>query len=166
MTTPSAPPADPAPPASSSSAPAPSARQRLFQHPWRLVIIGAICLVVLNLGLVLLSQSDTQPQGRSLPETIDSVSPAPGDLSRLQDTITADLRDDLTGVLLIDGQEVPEDQLERIVPLAQVSFRPGADKDLERLEPGAHTVTVEYWPQGKARPRNPGSYTWTFRAGA
>jgi hypothetical protein len=144
----------------------PTARQRLFQHPWRLAIIGVICLIVLNLGIVLLSQSDTSPEGRTLPSTIDAVSPGPGELARLQDTITADLRDDLTGVLLLDGQEVPEDQLERIVPLAEVSFRPGPDQDLEKFEPGVHNVAVYYWPQGKERPANPGVYSWSFRAGA
>ena len=130
------------------------------------MIVGVVVLVVLNLGVVLLSQSDTQPQGRTFPSTIDSVSPGPGEIARLQDTITADLRDDLTGVLKIDGAEVPEDQLERIVPLAQVSFRPGPDKDLVRFEAGLHTVVVEYWQQGKERPANPGVYSWTFRAGA
>jgi len=138
----------------------------LFRHPWRWVIVGVVVVAVLNLGVLLLSQSDTQPQGRTLPSTIDSVSPGPGELARLQDTITADLRDDLTGVLVIDGQEVPEDQLDRIVPLAQVSFRPGPDTDLARFEPGEHTVVVYFWPQGKERPERPDAYSWRFRAGA
>jgi hypothetical protein len=130
------------------------------------VTVGVVVVVVLNLGVLLLSQSDTQPQGRTLPSTIDSVSPGPGELARLQDTITADLRDDLTGVLVLDGQEVPEDQLDRVVPLAEVSFRPGSDKDLARFEPGLHNVAVYYWPQGKERPTRPGVYSWSFRAGA
>ncbi len=181
MTVPSAPPKPPAPPAPPAP-PGPrgpgvpdaagpgrgpdSAKQRLFRHPWRLVIVGAICLAVLNLGIVLLTQSDPAPQGRTLPSTIDSVSPLPGALARLQDTVTADLRDDLTGVLVIDGAEVPEDQLERIVPLAEVSFRPGPDKDLQQFEPGVHNVAVYYWAQGKPRPARPGVYSWSFRAGA
>ena len=130
------------------------------------MIVGVVVVAVLNLGALLLSQSDTRPQGRTLPSTIDSVSPGPGELARLQDTITADLRDDLTGVLVIDGQEVPEDQLDRIVPLAQVSFRPGPDTDLARFEPGEHTVVVYFWPQGKERPERPDAYSWRFRAGA
>jgi hypothetical protein len=130
------------------------------------VTVGVIVVVVLNLAVLLLSQSDTQPQGRTLPSTIDSVSPGPGELARLQDTITADLRDDLTGVLVLDGVEIPEDQLERIVPLAEVSFRPGPDKDLTRFEPGLHNVAVRYWPQGKERPAKPGVFSWSFRAGA
>ncbi len=165
MSAPPAPPELPPP----GSAEAPAQRPPLFRHPWRLAIVAVICLAVLNLGIVLMSQSDTAPEGRtpvSANGAVESVSPGPGELARLQDTITADLRDDLTGVLLIDGQEVPEDQLERIVPLARVSFRPGADKDLQKFEPGQHTVVVYYWPQGKNRPANPAAYSWTFRAGA
>lgn len=140
-------------------------RPRL-RHPWRWVLAGAVVLIVLNLGVVALDQSDTSPGGRTLPSTIDSLIPAPGELIRLQDTVGADLRDDLTGVLVLDGVEIPEDQLERVIPLAQVTFRPGADQELERFEPGEHSLAVLYWPQGKPRPTKPGSYSWSFRAGA
>jgi hypothetical protein len=170
LTSVSAPPAPPAAPQQPPPGPSTRAeRPPLFRHPWRLAIIAVICLAVLNLGIILMSQSDTAPEGHKpiAPNgAVESVSPGPGELARLQDTITADLRDDLTGVLLIDGQEVPEDQLERIVPLAEVSFRPGPDHDLEKFEPGQHTVVVYYWPQGEERPADPAAYSWTFRAGA
>jgi hypothetical protein len=128
--------------------------------------VAVVVVVVLNLAVVALSESDTSPGGRTLPSAIDSVTPAPGELIRLQDTIGADLRDDLTGVLVLDGAEIPEDQLERVIPLAQVTFRPGPGQDLEKLEPGEHTLVVLYWPQGKPRPADPNAYSWSFRAGA
>jgi hypothetical protein len=141
-------------------------RRPALRHPWRWVVVGLVAIVVLNLALIGLDESDTTPGGHTLPSAVDSVTPAPGELVRLQDTIGADLRDDLTGVLVLDGAEIPEDQLERVIPLAQVTFRPGRDQDLEKLEPGEHTLVVLYWPQGKARPARPGSYSWSFRAGA
>jgi len=145
----------------------PTARpRRTPAHPWRWVIVAVVVIAALNLAIFGLSSSDTSPEGRTLPSTIDSLTPPPGELIRLQDTIGADLRDDLTGVLLLDGVEIPEDQLERVVPLASVTFRPGPDQDLERFEAGEHTLTVLYWEQGKPRPANPDSYSWSFRAGA
>ncbi len=143
-----------------------AARPPLVRHPWRWAIVAVIALAVLNLGIILLDATDTTETGRTLPSTVESVFPEPGSLARLQDTIVVDLRDDLTGVLLIDGAEVPEDQMDRVVPLAQVSFRPGEDHDLVRFEPGEHAVTVQYWKQGKPRPSQPGTYSWSFRAGA
>lgn len=128
--------------------------------------MAVVVLAALNLAVIALDESDTSPAGRDLPSAIDSVTPAPGELVRLQDTIGADLRDDLTGVLVLDGAEIPEDQLERVVPLAQVTFRPGPDQDLTSFEAGDHTLEVLYWPQGKPRPSRPSSYSWSFRAGA
>ena len=141
-------------------------RNPVLRHPWRWVVVAGIVIVVLNLALIGLDESDTTPGGHTLPSAVDSVTPAPGELVRLQDTVGADLRDDLTGVLVLDGAEIPEDQLERVIPLAQVTFRPGPDQDLEKLEPGEHTLVVLYWPQGKERPARPASYSWSFRAGA
>lgn len=149
-----------------SSAQARPARPPIFKHPWRLAITAVVLLIVLNLGILLFSQSDTRRQGRNLPNAVEVVDPAPGEIIRVADTITADLRNDLTGVLLIDGAEVPEDQTDRVAPLGQISFRPGPDKDLTKFSPGLHTATVLYWEQGKSRPKHPGAYSWTFLAGA
>jgi hypothetical protein len=141
-------------------------RNPVLRHPWRWVVVVGIVIVVLNLALLGLDESDTTPGGHTLPSAVDSLTPAQGELVRLQDTVGADLRDDLTGVLVLDGAEIPEDQLERVIPLAQVTFRPGPDQDLEKLEPGEHTLVVLYWPQAKERPARPASYSWSFRAGA
>lgn len=144
----------------------------IFRHPWRVAVVVGALLLVANLGVFLLSQSDTKPEGREFPVAIDTVSPLPGELIRPQDTVSADLRSDLTGVLVIDGQEVPEDQLDpkfpsrNPSPLGIVSFRPGEDKDLEKFAPGAHSIAVRYWEQTKQRPSNPASYSWSFRVGA
>ena len=140
--------------------------RRVVAHPWRWAVVGLVAVVVLNLVVIALAESDTSPGGRTLPSAIDSLTPEPGELIRPQDTIGADLRDDLTGVLVLDGAEIPEDQLDRVVPLAQVTFRPGPDQDLESLPTGERKLVVLYWPQGKPRPAHPASYSWTFRVGA
>ena len=143
-------------------------KQRLIEHPGRVAIVIVSLAVVISLGALLLNRSDTDTRTeRIYPTAVQTVSPRPGELIRLQDTITADLRDGLTGVLLIDRQEVPLDQLEIVKPLSQISFRPGPGKDLERFEPGVHTATVLFWVGTQFdRPDKVGSYSWQFRAGA
>ncbi len=135
----------------------------------RVVMIVGVLLGVASLTAVLLSSTDTSrvSETSSTPvrrgAEVERVNPEDGEI--LQDAITADLRDDLTGVLVIDGVEVPEDQTDRVEPLGQISFRPGPGKDIERFEPSnVHEVTVLYWAQGKNRPARPGSFSWTFRA--
>lgn len=138
----------------------------MFEHPWRVAIVVAVLLIVANLALFAFDKSDTSRGGRTFPSAVETVDPLPGELLRPQDGITADLRNDLTGVLVIDGAEVPEDQTERTEVNGQVGFRPGPGNDVDKFAPGLHTVTVRYWPQGKERPATPASYSWTFRAGA
>jgi hypothetical protein len=141
-------------------------------------IVAAVVLVVVNLGAVLLAESNTDSaapvltdDGQQFPATIESVAPFPGSLLSPQDTISADLENEYTGILVIDPPstaafEVPEDQLDRVRDLGQVSFRPGDDKELTRFDPGIYTATVEYWPQKDERPAQPESFSWQFKVGA
>jgi hypothetical protein len=144
------------------------ARRRLFKHPGRVAVVAITVLVVVNLGVFLLNQTNTDPTGpRALPADIQAVSPRPGGLTGLVDTVTVDLADRYSGVLVIDGIEIPEDQLDRVVGIQTVSFRPGAGKELTRFRTGTNTVVVKYW-NGRVvdRPKNPYSYSWSFRASA
>jgi hypothetical protein len=144
-------------------------RRRLFQHPGRVAIVVVALLVVLNLGILLLNGADTsQGGGTPTPATVQSVSPSPHAIAGPVDTVTVDLDDSLTGVLLIKQNnrfiEIPEDQLDRIVGLSQISFRPGPDKDITRFVPGPTEVVVLYWSKTApgGRPANPASYSWAF----
>lgn len=145
----------------------PTTRRRLFRHPWRVAIVAVALLAVLNLGVILLANADTSVGGRAgLPNDIESISPERGAIAGLVDDVTVDLRDNLTGVLVIDGVEIPEDQLNRVEELGIISFRPGPDKELSRFRAGDTTVEVLYWPRTKTRPAEPARYGWRFRAAA
>ncbi len=145
------------------------ARQRspLFRHPWRVATVSVALLLVLNLTVLLLTKADTsREQTTGLPAAIVAIQPRNGELIRPQDTITAQLRSDLTGALVLDGQEIPVSQLVRAVGPGEISFRPGPGKDLSQLPPGEHSVTVEYWVAAKPRPTRPATFSWSFRVGA
>ena len=142
--------------------------RRLVEHPGRVASVIATFAVVISLGVVLLNHSDTDTRTeRIFPTAVEEVSPRPGELVRREDTITADLRDGLVGTLEIDGVLIPDDQIERVGPLSQISFRPGPGKEFARFEPGEHIATVRYWV-GRLQdpPAKTGSYSWRFRAGA
>jgi len=151
-----------------STAPAAAGtRTRLFRHPGRVAVVVVALLVVVNLGVILLNDADSTPGGRApLPAAIETINPERGQLTSLVDDVSVDLQNSLTGVLVIDGVEIPEDQLDRVVELGEVSFRPGPDKVFSRYRAGDNTVVVKYWPRTKSRPANPPSFGWTFRAAA
>ena len=146
----------------------PRARPPLFKHPWRVAIVVLGVLAVLNLGFLLLHKSDTSvvTKAGTLPATIVSLQPTPGGIIRPQDTIIVQLQPTLTGTLVLDGQEIPTNQLEKVPELGEVSYRPGPGRGLEQFAPGRHSVTVEYWLQTKKRPIHPGTYTWSFQVTA
>lgn len=168
-----------APPTSGPTPPAaprpPAAKRPLVTHPGRVltvvVVVGAV--VTLMIWGLTRAQTDTglTRDVPTLPAAIETLTPGPGELASRQDTIVVDLRDDLTGVMLVDPPdgpafEVPEDQMERIVPLGQFGWRAGADQELERFEAGTYRMTVLYWSQTRNRPDVPSAYSWEFRATA
>lgn len=139
----------------------------IFRHPWRVAIVAVAVLAVVNLGAILIANSDTTPGGKvDLPTDIESITPENGALAGLIDDVSVDLRDSYTGVLVIDGTEIPEDQLNRVEELGLITFRPGPDKEISRFRAGENTVDVLYWPRTKQRPDEPFRYSWRFRAAA
>jgi hypothetical protein len=134
-------------------------RRRLRLQTVLLAVAGVVAVNLLVAAVVI----GGREEGPELPSNIESVIPTPGSGILAQDDVGADLLDTFTGVLLIDGVEIPEDQLRINRPLGQVSFRPGKGKDIPRLEEGLHSATIVYWPQDRSR-EDAKSFTWTFRA--
>jgi hypothetical protein len=154
-------------------APERAPQRKLVEHPGRVAIVIGTLAVVIALVAVALNRSDTDTRNeRIYPTAVQSVTPRPGELIRQQDTVVADLRDGLTGVLVLSGpgfptQEIPLDQLEIVKPLSQIAFRPGPGRELQKFEPGEWTATVRYWiGTQNDRPAQVGSYGWRFRVGA
>ena len=141
-------------------------RRRTFEHPWRIAIVAVALLVVVNLGVILLANSDTSTTERAFPSSIETVGPEPGTVAPLQAPVSVDLRAGLTGVLVVNGAEIPEDQLERGESLGIVTFRQGPEKDFALWDAGDVAVRVLFWPATDERPASPDAYSWSFRASA
>jgi hypothetical protein len=121
----------------------------------------------LTLAVVLGHNADTSPGGKpQLPSAIESINPERGQLTGLIDNVTVDLADNLQGELIVDGVQIPDDQLDVIPQLAVITFRPGPGKEFSRLLAGENTAVVYYWPRGELRPEHPASFSWRFRAAA
>jgi hypothetical protein len=113
-------------------------------------------------GLVFAFSGPTQEEGPARPEAIESVFPVPGNLELRQVTITADLSPGYTGYLAIDGNEVPEDEIQIVDALNTVTLKPSPGSDFETFEPGSHCATVFYRRIGEPR-ANSSAYRWCFR---
>jgi hypothetical protein len=123
-------------------------------------------MIVASLGVVVGMESDTNPtqEPGALPSEIASVQPEPNTLAKPQQAVVVMLRSDLTGVLVIDGAEIPEDQLSRPTQ-SSMSFQPGAGKQVSRFTAGPHRVEIVYWPTLRSRDDSQ-TYTYGFRTTA
>ncbi len=113
-------------------------------------------------GIVFAFSGPTQEKGPGMPPGIESVFPVSGNLELRQVNIVADLAPGYTGYLAIDGNEVPEDEVQFVDALNTVTLKPGPDSDFLELEPGSHCATVFYRQIGQPR-ANSTSYRWCFR---
>jgi hypothetical protein len=138
---------------------------RVRRHPWRFAVVAAGLLLAANLLWLAGHTADTTDKTKTFPNAVSSVQPGNGSLVSPQSPVSVDLRDDLTGVLVVDGVQIPENELSRIVPLGELSFRPGKGQVFTRLQAGTHTASVVYWPQTKSRADGTDTFTWTFRTG-
>jgi len=113
-------------------------------------------------GIVFAFSGPTGEETTKKPAGVESVFPEGGDLDLRQVSIVADLAPGYTGYLAIDGNEVPEDDVQIVPALNTVTLKPGPGSDFQKLQPGSHCATVFYRQIGQPR-ANSTSYRWCFR---
>jgi hypothetical protein len=80
-----------------------------------------------------------------------------------QSEIGIDLATGWTGVLSVNGVEIPEDQYRRNEPLNQVFFTPGEGQEIERLPAGPVIVVATIWRPVAGESREDGrQVVWRF----
>ena len=127
----------------------------------RRMIITLIAAAAVG-GIVFAFSGPSGEKGAEKPAAIQSVFPVPGNLELRQVAISADLAPGYTGYLAIDGNEVPDDDIQFVPALNTVTLKPGPDSDFATFEPGSHCATVFYRRIGQPR-ANSSSYRWCFR---
>lgn len=112
-------------------------------------------------GFVFVFTQPTQEGVGVKPSVVEAVFPEGGNLNLRQVTVVADLAPGYTGYLLLDGIEVPRDDLRIVDSLNSISLEPGPESDYFELEPGPHCATVVYRRIGRPE-TDSSSYRWCF----
>jgi hypothetical protein len=95
-------------------------------------------------------------------ELVEQLFP-PADSEQLQHVqVGVDLGRRYTGVLVVNGIEVPESQLVRRPALNQVFFTPGEGLVLEQWQPGRNCVSAIIWPLTSSRSNRSRTVDWCF----
>jgi len=128
----------------------------------RLVLSLILAAAVVTLAVGFSMHTDNDDEVAVSDAAVEAVIPASGDLDLRQARIGVDLAPGYTGILQVDGVEIPEDQLERVEALNQVFFTPREGTETGQLFPGRHQATAVFWPAGQTREAASRSVNWTF----
>jgi hypothetical protein len=139
----------------------PAGKKRLVT-PYRVgvSVLLAIAAALMYVGVTSSVDHKTESVNDS---RVTLVQPAPNQLALRQDRIFAQLADSYTGVLIVDGREIPEDQLDHREGLNTVGFTPGEGTETGRLKPGQRCATVVFWPAASTREAASDSYKWCWQ---
>ena len=138
----------------------PGKRRIVTRYRVGVSVVLAAAAAILYIG-VTRSVDHTSEEPKS--QFVTLVKPAPDEVALRQDRIVATLQDGFTGVLVVDGREIPEDQTDRREGLNVVAFTPGKDTETGILEPGRRCATIIYWNTRTATRANGSStYEWCW----
>jgi hypothetical protein len=132
-------------------------------------IIISILLAACAAGLIY-GASIGKPEDKPLVYTdpaVKALAPQPGDLALRQTAIVATLASPftldqaVTDGMSINGQGIPQDQIDVDQSLNTYSFTPGAGKDITSLPPGRNCVQIVI--KRAADPTDTGhNFSWCF----
>jgi hypothetical protein len=125
-----------------------------------LVVLGCIGLLVLAAQRADTGEPDT-PQATA-PEAVEFLTPTRDAEVLQQAGISADLAVGWTGTLVLNGIEIPEDELVLEPGQNIVAFQPGPGRAVEELAPGRNCAQVIVWPANATRARAQTPVEWCF----
>ena len=146
-------PADPTPPERPTS--------------WRYRAFVAVALVAAVAALVVGVQATQTDSDRPVvvngrADAVEHLYPRNGAEVLRQVEIGIDLAPGYDGRLVVNGSEVPEDELRLVPEQNQVFFLPGPGKVLETLPPGTTCVTAIVWRSSEGRGVDDLGVQWCF----
>ena len=121
------------------------------------LLAAAIAGIVLSFSLF--KEDTSTPTVRDA--AITSFEPPVGSHVLRQGLIAYELDPIYTGVLFVDGMEIPPEELEPTALTNQIGYTPSKDKVTGVLKPGKHTATAEFWLRSKTRDSSR-SFSWSF----
>lgn len=129
----------------------------------RRVLTGLVVVAALGLFVFAFTLGGDEPAPTV--GAVERVIPENGSpVAVRQAEIGIDLAVGYTAVLVVDGVEIPADELRRNDPEAQLFFSPGEGKTIESLTPGEHQVTAYYWRITDQTRDDAQTVSWRFRA--
>jgi hypothetical protein len=94
---------------------------------------------------------------------VEALIPARNSQVPQQTRVGIDLVTGWTGVLVVNGTAIPEDELEVTSELGLVQFTPSEGKVVDQLPGGQNCVTATVWPLSEGRDQGAREVSWCFQ---
>ena len=132
-----------------------SLKEKLIIGAALILAFGAFVIASINTG------TDTTDLSVSGNEAIDELTPRRNAEALAQQDVIFDLAPGFSGrIVSINDSPIPAEQLITNSAQGLITFRPGDDAVLERLEGPEVCVLAEYWPVSKPDETRP--FSWCF----
>lgn len=122
-----------------------------------LLIAGAFALIAVGFNAV----EETDQPVTITDSAVKQVFPAGGNLDLRQADIGFQLTPEYEGRLIVDGKDIPDDQVRFQIGLNLYLFRPGPGTETGALAPGRHNATAVFWKRGEDETKGR-RYVWSF----
>jgi hypothetical protein len=124
----------------------------------------AVALVLLVVAFSILSSGNKDPvltAGEA--NMVENLIPRRNSQVPQQSTVGIDLATGWTGVLQVNGVEIPQDQLQVTPQIGLVEFTPGPGKEVEHYRTGQNCVTAVIWQISDGRGVADRNINWCFQ---
>lgn len=111
----------------------------------RKVLTGALLLAAVAGFVYAFTMNNANTNIVPTSDAVEALVPADGSQVLRQSEIGIDLAPEWTGVLQVNGIEIPEDQLRRVPAQNQVFFTPGPGQEIEELPAGRVQIVALIW---------------------
>lgn len=128
--------------------------------PYRVVVSLLLAAAVVGVGWAFTEHREVEPL-IVRDAAVALVEPGEGEQALRQDRIFVQLDPAYTGVLFVNGVEIPADQINRAAGVHTLEYVPGPDSETGPLPAGLNRATVEFWELSRTRAASR-SYSWSF----
>lgn len=141
------------------------ARSPVYSTRFKIVaaVVVAIAAGLFTLGVRSLDDSGDDPALRAGDTAVvENLIPRRDAQVPQQSSVGIDLATGWGGTLVIDGVEIPEDELDLTPELGLVEFTPGEGRTVDALRPGRNCVSAVIWRLSDGRGVADRTVPWCF----
>lgn len=140
------------------------ARSPVYSTRFKVLAAAVVALAagIFTLAFLNLDEDGDDPALGGEDSVVEQLIPARDAQVPRQSRVGIDLATGWGAALVVDGVEIPEDELDLTPELGLVEYSPGEGKTVEELQPGSNCVAAVIWRLSEGRGVADRTVPWCF----